>query len=93
MAGSAGKIPVLGHGSKFCNEKLYTYVWVRRQCFSMSQISIDSVAYMTASCVELVIKICCYMDEFCIVCETRGLLLLIVCEPNQIVTWKHTKCY
>jgi hypothetical protein len=26
MAGSAGKIPVLGHGSKFCNEKLYTYV-------------------------------------------------------------------
>lgn len=49
MAGSAGKIPVLGQGSKFSNGKLCTYVWVMRHCFSTSQIGIGPVAYVTTN--------------------------------------------
>jgi len=56
-----------------------------RQCFSISQIGIGPVAYVTTN-MELVVKICYCMDGFCIMCETRGLLLPIACEPNQIVT-------
>jgi hypothetical protein len=46
MAGSAGRIPVLGHGSKFSGEELYMYVW---HCFSISQIGIDPVEYVTTN--------------------------------------------
>ena len=49
MAGSAGKIPVLGQGSKISSEKLYMCVQVMRQCFSISQIGFGLVAYVTTN--------------------------------------------
>jgi hypothetical protein len=49
MAGSAGKIPVLGQGSKISSEKLYTYIQVMRPCFSISQTGIGPVAYVTTN--------------------------------------------
>jgi len=49
MAGSAGKIPVLGQGSKISSEELHTYVRVMRQFFPISQIGIGPVAYVTTN--------------------------------------------
>jgi len=96
MAGSAGKIPVLGQGSKISSEKLYMCVQVMRQCFSISQIGFGLVAYVTTNMYlvwNLWSKYAAAWMGSALCVKQGGLLLPIACEPNQFVTWKHMIFY